>query len=368
MPAHALLTATLNDEQRQAVAHGDGAVPGSPLLIIAGAGSGKTQTLAHRVARLVAAGADPSRVLLLTFSRRAAAELERRAGRVLAAASPGGRPATPPSLPWAGTFHSVGARLLRHYALRIGLPDNFTIHDRGDSEDLMALVRQQRVAARATQSRFPAAATCVAIYSRAVNSEAPLRDVLADTYPWCAHLERELQDIFDDYVAAKQAQHVLDFDDLLLYWAAMLGDAALAAEVGAQFDHVLVDEYQDTNRLQATILQRLKPDGAGVTVVGDDAQAIYGFRAATVRNILDFPRQYAPPATTITLTRNYRSTAPILAASNAVIALAAERFTKDLVTDRGGSARPRWSASPTNRRRRNASPSTCWRSARTAWG
>jgi len=342
MPTNAFPAPALNAEQQQAVAHGAGGAPGSPLLIIAGAGSGKTQTLAHRVARLVGAGADPTRVLLLTFSRRAAAELERRAGRVLAAATGRGAAATPPPLPWAGTFHSVGARLLRQYALRVGLPDNFTIHDRGDSEDLMALVRQERVAARATQSRFPAAATCVAIYSRAVNSEAPLPDVLAETYPWCAHLEHELQEIFDDYVAAKQAQHVLDFDDLLLYWAAMLGDAALAAEVGAQFDHVLVDEYQDTNRLQATILQRLKPDGTGVTVVGDDAQAIYGFRAATVRNILDFPRQYAPPATTIALTRNYRSTAPILAASNAVIALAAERFTKDLASDRGGGTQPRW--------------------------
>jgi len=331
--------ASLNHEQRLAVMHGDGAKPAPPLLVVAGAGSGKTSTLAHRVARLVHDGADPQRILLLTFSRRAAQELERRAGRVLQRTQAlRGRDA--PALPWAGTFHGVGARLLREYADRIGLAASFTIHDRGDAEDLMALVRQAQPVDPSAK-RFPGAATCLAVYSRVVNSEASLGDVLNEAFGWCAHWQAELRALFAAYVAAKQAQHVLDYDDLLLYWAAMMGEDALAVEVGARFDHVLVDEYQDTNRLQAAILRGLKPDGAGVTVVGDDAQAIYGFRAATVRNILDFPAQYDPAARIVTLERNYRSTRAILEASNAVIALAAERHAKDLVAERGDGERPR---------------------------
>ncbi len=312
-----------------------------PLLVIAGAGSGKTSTLAHRVAHLVKAGADPQRLLLLTFSRRAALELERRAGRVLAAMLTGRAAERPPVLPWAGTFHGIGARILREYASRVGLAPNFTIHDRGDSEELMGLARNDHPAVDTTKSRFPGAATCVAIYSRTVNAEAALADVLRDDYPWCAHCEDALRALFGAYVEAKQAQQTLDFDDLLLYWAAMMAEPALAAEIGSRFDHVLVDEYQDTNRLQASILYRLKPDGRGVTVVGDDAQAIYGFRAATVRNILEFPAHYSPPAAVITLDRNYRSTASILDASNAVIAEARERYAKDLVTERGAGERPR---------------------------
>jgi len=308
--------------------------------VIAGAGSGKTNTLAHRVAHLVGEGADPTRILLLTFSRRAALELERRAGRVLAARKQHASD-SPPPLPWAGTFHGIGARILREYAERLGLAANFTIHDRGDSEDLMALVRQAHVADDAANTRFPGAATCLAIYSRVVNAEATLTDVLDDRYPWCATHSERLRVLFDAYVAAKQAQQILDFDDLLVYWAAMLRVPAFAAEVGALFDHVLVDEYQDTNTVQATIVRLLKPDGRGVTVVGDDAQAIYSFRAATVRNILDFPGQYTPPATVITLERNYRSTAAILDASNAVISLAKERFTKNLMSNRGSGEWPR---------------------------
>ena len=327
----------LNEAQECAARYGDGAGNGGPLLIIAGAGTGKTSTLAHRIAHLVEAGADPQRLLLLTFSRRAAIELERRAGHVLHARL---RTHRPPALPWAGTFHAVGARLLRDYAARIGLAPNFTIHDRGDSEDLMALVRHEQLAGEATNTRFPGAATCAAIYSRVVNAERELADVLREAYPWCSRHEPALHVLFGAYVKEKQEQHVLDFDDLLLYWCAMMRVPELAAEVGARFDHVLVDEYQDTNRVQSTIVRLLKPDGRGVTVVGDDAQSIYGFRAATVRNILEYPAQYDPPAAVIKLERNYRSTQPILTASNAVIALAAQRYTKDLVTDRKGGERP----------------------------
>ena len=330
----------LNDAQKRAVVHGCDGTAATPLLVIAGAGSGKTSTLAHRIAHLVERGADPTRLLLLTFSRRAAAELERRTSKLLTLRLDRRRNDRPVALPWAGTFHSVGARILREYAERIGLASNFTIHDRGDSEDLMGLLRHEQAAADAAKSRFPGAATCLAIYSRTVNSESPLAAALRDQFPWCAHFEAQLRGLFGAYVAAKQNQHVLDFDDLLLYWAAMMQVADLAQEVGRRFDHVLVDEYQDTNRLQGSIVRLLKPDGRGVTVVGDDAQAIYGFRAATVRNILDFPGQYDPPATVITLEQNYRSTAPILEASNAVISLAKERFTKDLVTDRRAGEKP----------------------------
>ena len=191
-----------------------------------------------------------------------------------------------------------------------------------------------------TESRFPTKGTCLAIYSRAVNAAVPLEQVLGKAFPWCANWAAELKRLFAAYVEAKQRQNVLDYDDLLLYWAHMMAERDFATEIGARFDHVLVDEYQDTNRLQATILLALKPDGRGLTVVGDDAQSIYSFRAATVRNILDFPGHFSPPARIVTLEQNYRSTQPILAASNAVIALAAERFTKNLWSAREASARP----------------------------
>jgi len=332
--------ATLNDDQRAAVEHGLESPACGPLLVIAGAGSGKTLTLASRVARLVLAGADPQRLLLLTFSRRAAQEMARRAGRVLHQAMGLRATQRAPQLPWSGTFHGVGARLLREYAPRIGLAENFSIHDRSDCEDLMALVRQSLGLDR-SKNRFPLKGTCLAIYSRVLNSQAPLRDVLLQHYPWCGQWEAELKQLFRAYVAEKQSQQVLDYDDLLLHWAQAMADAQLAAHIGARFDHVLVDEYQDTNRLQAAILLGMKPGGAGLTVVGDDAQSIYSFRAAEVRNILDFPSRFEPPARVVTLARNYRSTQPILDASNAVIALATERYSKTLWTDRTAAERPK---------------------------
>src|SRR3954452_7436395 len=293
----------LNPDQRAAVEHGVGAdADARPLLVIAGGGSVKTDTLAHRVAHLVMNGADPHRILLLTFSRRAAAEMERRAERILARASG----ANGAGLPWAGTFHAVGARLLREYAERIGLDRSFTIHDREDAADLMNLVRHELDLSR-TENRFPQKGTCLAIYSRAVNAESPLEEVLGKAFPWCANWAAELKKLFAAYVETKQRQNVLDYDDLLLYWAHMLAEPDFAAEIGARFDHVLVDEYQDTNRLQASILLALKPSGQGMTVVGDDAQSIYSFRAATVRNILDFPGHFTPAARIVTLERNYRS-------------------------------------------------------------
>ena len=337
-PATAYLD-TLNPAQRKAVTHGGGAAPAPPLLVIAGAGSGKTNTLAHRVAHLIVCGADPRRILLMTFSRRAAAEMTRRVGRIARKVMGEGASAVTDALSWAGTFHGLGARLLRDHADQLGLDPAFTIHDREDAADLMNLVRHELGFSK-TQARFPAKGTCLSIYSRCVNAQMPIETVLTRSFPWCAAWSAELRELFGAYVEAKQQQNVLDYDDLLLYWAQAMADPGLAAEVGERFDHVMVDEYQDTNRLQSSILLALKPDGRGLTVVGDDAQSIYAFRAATVRNILDFPAAFSPPAEIVTLDQNYRSTQGILAAANAVIDLAEERFTKNLWTDRATGAAP----------------------------
>jgi DNA helicase-2/ATP-dependent DNA helicase PcrA len=335
--AHEYL-AELNTEQRHAVQHGIDAACATtapPLLVIAGAGSGKTKTLAHRVAHLVVYGVDPHRILLLTFTRRAAEEMIRRVKRITATAL-GSQQV---DLPWSGTFHAVGARLLRESALLIGLTPSFTILDRSDAADLMDLVRHD-LGQSTKASRFPKKDTCLSIYSFTINSGKLLEQVLADNFPWCAEWEKELRRLFQSYTAAKQRQNVLDYDDLLLYWAEMMRDDNLAAEIGGRFDHILVDEYQDTNRLQSNILLRLKPEGCGLMVVGDDAQSIYSFRAATVRNILDFPSQFRPLADIVTLEQNYRSTQPILDACNQVIGFAKERYTKNLRSHRQSKRKP----------------------------
>ncbi|MBB3315017.1 DNA helicase-2/ATP-dependent DNA helicase PcrA [Rhizobium sp. BK181] len=333
----------LNPQQRAAVEYGtlnDGSHVAGPLLVIAGAGSGKTNTLAHRVAHLIVKGADPRRILLMTFSRRAAAEMARRVERICAQVLGSNSGIMADALAWSGTFHGIGARLLRDYAEQIGIDPAFTIHDREDSADLMNLIRHELGFSK-MESRFPTKGTCLAIYSRVVNSEGELGLVLRDAFPWCSAWEHQLRDLFGAYVEAKQSQNILDYDDLLLYWAQMVSEPIIADDIGNRFDHVLVDEYQDTNRLQASILLALKPGGQGLTVVGDDAQSIYSFRAATVRNILDFPAAFSPSANIITLDRNYRSTQTILAAANAVIDLASERFTKNLWTERQSAQRPR---------------------------
>jgi DNA helicase-2/ATP-dependent DNA helicase PcrA len=330
----------LNPEQRRAVEHGVGKGQiGGPLLVIAGAGSGKTNTLAHRVAHLIVNGADPRRILLMTFSRRAASEMTRRVERIATQVMGTSSGAITDALHWAGTFHGIGARLLREYAPHLGLDQQFTIHDREDSADLLNIVRHD-LGFHESKARFPAKGTCLAIYSRTVNAQAELAITLKEHFPWAAMWETELRQLFAAYVETKQAQNVLDYDDLLLYWAMMMREPAIASDLGARFDHILVDEYQDTNRLQSAILLGIKPDGRGMTVVGDDAQSIYSFRAATVRNILDYPTSFSPAADIITLDRNYRSTAPILEAANMMIAEAAERFTKDLWTERQSTLKP----------------------------
>ena len=341
------MLADLNPRQREAATHGD-----SPLLIVAGAGTGKTATLVHRVAWLIAGGVDPGRILLLTFTRRAAAEMLRRAENLLRRL---GRPGT--TRVWGGTYHAIATRLLHRYGKAVGLPPHFTVHDRSDSEDLLNVVRTDLNLAK-TDKRFPKKGTCMAIYSRCVNAREKLDHVLRHHFPWCQDWHDDLKLLFDGYVDRKESAGVLDYDDLLLFWHALLNDRSELRSAGVPpassgqdarapgdairklFDCVLVDEYQDTNTLQAEILYGLSPEGKGLSVVGDDAQSIYAFRAATVRNILDFPKHYKN-ATIVTLEQNYRSTQPILDATNGVIGLARERYAKNLWSQRADGERPR---------------------------
>jgi DNA helicase-2/ATP-dependent DNA helicase PcrA len=356
----------LNVRQREAAT-----ADSRPLLIIAGAGTGKTSTLAHRVAHLILGGTAPERILLLTFTRRAALEMTRRAQRIVSVVLQERNKAAPPAvrLPWSGTFHAIANKLIRRNAERVGLGENFSVLDRGDAADLMDVVRHELGFSK-SEKRFPRKDTCLAIYSHKVNTQGPLAETLQAAFPWCAEWEGELKALFQKYVERKLENGALDYDDLLLYWHAMMGDPALAAETGALFDHILVDEYQDTNVLQAEILLRLRPDGRGMTVVGDDAQAIYSFRAATVENILRFPEMFANPplageagsrppcqgigpgvnedrgqspnCRTVTLEENYRSTQPVLDAANALMGEASRQYQKQLVSSRPGGDKPRY--------------------------
>ena len=338
----------LNAAQRKAVTYGEALEPkgfrAGPLLIVAGAGTGKTEMLAHRVAHLVLHGVDPARILMLTFTRRAALEMRRRAHEIVRKAlndTLGGLTAQlAQRLTWVGTFHSIGNRLLRHYAAHLGLDPQFSVIDRGDSADLMDSVREELGFAE-KQKRFPRKETCLQIYSNRVNTRTDLKEILATTYPWCAQWEEDLKRLYRLYVEQKQHANLLDYDDLLLYWHHMMSEARLAQHIGAHFDHVLVDEYQDTNRLQAEILYALKPDGAGLAVVGDDGQAIYSFRAAAVENILGFPEHFNPPAEVVTLAQNYRSTQQVLDVANAVMEGAPRQYRKYLLSIRGQGMRPR---------------------------
>src|SRR5690242_18147702 len=340
--------AKLNGPQRRAVTFGEPlperGYKSGPLLIVAGAGTGKTDTLAHRVAHLVIHGVDPARIMMLTFTRRAAIEMRRRAFELAKSALSetlgGVSQSILQRMSWAGTFHSLGNRLLRHYARHLKLDPQFSVLDRGDSADLMDSLRQELGLAQKEQ-RFPRKDTCLQIYSHRVNTQRPLKDTLEAQFPWCAQWESELTRLYRAYVERKQHDSLLDYDDLLLYWQIMMSHPRLAAHVGGHFDHVLVDEYQDTNKLQAEILHALKPDGAGLAVVGDDAQAIYSFRAAAVENILGFPDRFTPRAEVITLAQNYRSTQQVLDVANAVMAEAPRQHRKHLLSSRGEGPRPR---------------------------
>ena len=337
--------ATLTDEQRHAATH-----RGSHLLIVAGAGTGKTTTLAARLAHLVDTGVRPERIALLTFSRRAASEALHRAdevtGRDVAAAV------------WGGTFHAIANRLLRRHGRALGIPPTFTVLDRSDTADLLALVRDDLCTGASERSASQALATGVSsfahggpqgrrrarketladIMSRCVNARTPLAQLLRTQYPWCAEERDEMRATFAAYARRKRAGGVLDYDDLLACWGALLEEPDVAGVLHSQFDHILVDEYQDTNALQADLLEAMCRGGAVLTAVGDDAQAIYSFRAATHRNIMEFPARFG--AEVATLQRNHRSTPAILAATNALIAGAAQRHPKELWSARPDRARP----------------------------
>jgi DNA helicase-2/ATP-dependent DNA helicase PcrA len=335
----------LNPAQREAAVFGsrndDGDFVAGPLLVIAGAGTGKTMTLAHRVAHLVIEGTSPERILLLTFTRRAAEEMTRRVENIVRATMRDAVPLPAGGLPWSGTFHSVANRLLRHFASNLGLDPGFSVLDRGDAADMLDVVRHERRLSR-TSKRFPKKDTCLAVYSRCVNAQQPLDETLERFYPWCCDWTDELADLFRHYVERKQQCQSLDYDDLLLYWSHLVADADFAREIGSWFDHVLVDEYQDTNLVQDRILHALKPDGGGVTVVGDDAQSIYSFRAAAVENILGFPDRFMPTAKVVTLEQNYRSTQPILDTANRLIAESERQYRKNLFSTQDGGARPQY--------------------------
>ena len=337
----------LNPAQREAATFGerrDGeALSAGPLLVVAGAGTGKTMTLAHRVAHLVVEGVDTRRILLLTFTRRAALEMTRRVESILRQALADRMHGALPAgvLPWSGTFHSVGNRLLRRFAQNLGLDPGFSVLDRGDAADLMDVVRHELGLSRKSR-RFPKKDTCLAIYSRCVNAQESLQETLRHAYPWCVDWEDELRLLFRHYVERKQEAQALDYDDLLLYWSHLVGEEDFAGEIGCWFDHILVDEYQDTNLLQAQILAALKPDGSGMTVVGDDAQSIYSFRAAEVENILGFPAQYSPPARIVTLEQNYRSTQAILDSANCLIEDGERQYRKSLRSQTTEGGKPRY--------------------------
>jgi DNA helicase-2/ATP-dependent DNA helicase PcrA len=315
----------LNPQQAAAATHKDG-----PLLIIAGAGTGKTRTLVYRVAHLIERGVAAERILLLTFTRRAAQEMLSRVERLVGSSS---------KRVHGGTFHATAHRLLRRYGPAAGLAKDFTIMDQGDSADLMQLSRAQ-LGYGAKTKRFPKKETLQYVYSRHINTGISVNDIIRDEYPQFIDYLEDFGKIYADYTRRKQERNLVDYDDLLLFWALLLEAAPeLAKKISGMYDHVLVDEYQDTNVLQARILRGMCASHSNITVVGDDAQSIYSFRGANFRNILDFPKQFEG-ATTVTLEQNYRSTQPILNVTNTLISRAAERFTKNLWTERTGGETP----------------------------
>ena len=317
----------LNAEQRTAVTH-----RGGPLLILAGAGTGKTTTLCTRVAWLLSEGVPAERMLLLTFTRRAAREMVQRTHSMTARVLPSAGAVV------GGTFHSLAHRIVRLHACSLGLPPGFGVLDAGDAADLIDLVRQELGHAASTR-RFPRAQTMLDIYSYTVNAQRPLAEILAERFPWCEEHGEALAESFRAYGARKRTFGVLDLDDLLIYWRALAGDPVLGTRIADSFDHVLVDEYQDVNGLQVDIVRSLRHARCELTVVGDDFQAIYGFRAASARHILEFP-QHFPDARTITLEQNYRSTESILAIANALSNQDQHGFPKRLWSERGEGAAP----------------------------
>jgi DNA helicase-2/ATP-dependent DNA helicase PcrA len=309
--------AALNAQQLAAVTAGEG-----PSLVIAGAGSGKTRTLVYRVAYLIDSGVDPSQILLLTFTRKSAQEMLERAGELIGARSEQVR---------GGTFHSVANMLLRRYGRTINLEPNFTILDRGDAEDLIALVRAH-LGLNEKDKRFPRKATIAEMFSKSENTLRPLDEIVVEEFNHFGDHLDALGQLQRGYQASKRQRQLVDYDDLLVLLRRLLmEDEAVRRTISSLYRYILVDEYQDTNRLQADVIRHLASTHRNVMVVGDDAQSIYAFRGATFKNIMEFPSLF--PGTTIyKLEENYRSTQPILNLANTVIEEAREKYTKHLFT------------------------------------
>ena len=312
------LLADLNDEQR-AVARFDG----GPLRVLAGAGTGKTTALSGRVARLVADGIPAERILLLTFTRRAARQMvDRSQARLARAGIRSGRVS-------GGTFHSVAHRTLRQHATRLGLPEGFSVLDPSDAADVMDVVRDDIVKQLPMGRRFPRKSTLLDFYSRAVDTGTPIGEVVTTMAPWASDMVEPIGEVCKAYLGRKRRLGLLDFDDLLLHWRQALRDDLVGQSLAAVYDHVIVDEYQDVNALQVEVLQLLRAHDPRITVVGDDAQAIYSFRASDPKHILDFELDF-PGAQTLALTVNYRSSQSILNMANALADEAPSGFSTRL--------------------------------------
>ncbi len=316
----------LNGEQLAAATH-----PGGPLLILAGAGTGKTTTLCARVAWLVTQGVAPERIMLLTFTRRAAREMLQRTGALVPISTGSGGVV-------GGTFHSVAHRFVRLHAGSLGLAPGFAVLDAGDAADLLDLIREEHGHAQ-SRRRFPKKSTLLDIYSRTVNAQRTLSEVVSESFPWCEdHLEA-IASLLKAYTARKRVLGVLDLDDLLLYWRALAADEVIGPAMEDGIDHVLIDEYQDVNGLQVDIIRGLRRRRPDVTAVGDDLQAIYGWRSASAEHILQFSTHF-PEATLVTLEQNYRASQPILDTANALAAQAQRSYRKRLHTELEGGIKP----------------------------
>ncbi len=315
----------LDDEQLAVAMHGD-----APLVVVAGAGTGKTRALTSRVASLLDRGVPPDRILLLTYTRRAASDMLARAARLVGVQRE--------DSPTGGTFHAIAYRHVAAYAEVLDLPKTFGVLDPAGAIDLMDLMRGEHDLT-GTATRFPRSATLVDIYSRCINTERPLRDLVGSDYPWCEpHLD-QIGGLFRDFTSRKRRSALVDFDDLLLYWRALLNEKEIGPHLADRFRFVLVDEYQDVNSLQVDIVRQLAPEGRGLTVVGDEAQAIYGFRGSDPRHLRRLVRSF-PDATTVRLERNFRSRQSVLNVANAVRPADDGGDTIRLFSDRGSGQKP----------------------------
>lgn len=307
----------LNPAQLSAVMHKKG-----PVLVIAGAGSGKTKTLTYRVARLIEDGIKPENILLLTFTKKAAAEMLSRATLVLDDRC---------EKVAGGTFHSFANIILRKYSKFLKLKSNFTILDKSDCEDIINHITGQMFPKK--EKRFPKKSTILEIYSKSVNKETPTKQIIEEEFPQFAHCEDKIIEVHKAYVGYKRENSVLDYDDLLLYVKLLLeNNEGLRKKLSNQYQYIMVDEYQDTNTLQADVIRLLASEHSNIMAVGDDAQSIYSFRGANYRNILDFPKLFEGTEI-IKLEQNYRSTQNILKLTNTIISKAKEKYAKTLFSN-----------------------------------